>query len=117
MSKIDNMAISAIVDELNHAMELDPVGFSKYLTNRFVTTKEMAESEHFQCGRMKKGEDSIFAGEGEDFDYRIGFLGILNGIFMPLGWTFFCDHDEETNTFTNFHALPNEVYELRLQKR
>lgn len=65
----ENVSYYEVVSILNRALEADPAAIQQLVHNRVICNKKIADDESIQVGRRRTG------------GYRVGILGVLNGLF------------------------------------
>lgn len=104
-------AVRNMVNLLNEVMELDPKAMNNLIQTRVICNEKLAEHPTIQVGAFKPGTDEFNQDypDGET-EFKISFLGMLNGISQNMGFVIYCDYDPETKTYGKFHYKNNEAY-------
>jgi hypothetical protein len=103
--------IKKMVDVLNDALEKDPEGMNNLINTRVICNEQLAEHPTIQVGAYKPGSDEFNKDypEGET-EFKIGFLGMINGISQAMGYVIYAEYDSETKTYGKLHYKNNEAY-------
>lgn len=68
----DSVTVEQAIELLNSALEADPIAIQNLMNSRVTCNDDLANHPTIQVGSDGVGEDSPF---------RVGLLGIVNGLF------------------------------------
>jgi hypothetical protein len=93
-----------ILNYLNELLQKDPDVFVRLFNQRVVCNEAFANADYVQVGAFQKGTNMFANGDfkADAVEYKVGFLGFLNGIVELLTGervSVHCDLADDKSTF------------------
>lgn len=105
-SELTGPQVKQILSVLNSAISADRDAVNGLMRHRVVCNSVLAGHPSVQVGIVNKESGVFMSEKSDENDFRVGFLGVLNGITRSMGWTIIATTNDE-GVFIRFGAMRN----------